>query len=103
VNGKVIKCFCDDGYEGEKCEHGKYFWWISRDFIANEHAVRPWRFYEVSVKAGLHYQSFCHPSRNFASANWRICKKCLRKLTRGLTLSQLWNPPMILKSKIQLQ
>ncbi len=23
VNGKV--CFCDDGYDGEKCEHSKYF------------------------------------------------------------------------------
>jgi hypothetical protein len=36
------------------------------------------------VKPGLHYQSFCDHSRNFASVNskfWRICRKCLRKLT----------------------
>jgi hypothetical protein len=36
-----------------------------------------------SLKAGLHYQSFCDHSRNFAaqvnSKFWRICKKCLRK------------------------
>jgi hypothetical protein len=38
-------------------------------FIANEHAVRPWWFHEVNVKAALHYQSFCHHSRNFVSAN----------------------------------
>jgi hypothetical protein len=24
VNGKV-KCFCDDGYDGENCEYSKYF------------------------------------------------------------------------------
>jgi hypothetical protein len=24
VNEKV-KCFCDNGYEGDKCQHSKYF------------------------------------------------------------------------------
>jgi hypothetical protein len=44
------------------------------------------------VKVGLHYQSFCDHSRNFAWVNskfWRICKKCLRELTRCLTQSSL--------------
>jgi hypothetical protein len=48
-----------------------------------------------SLKAGLHYQSFCDHSRNFAaqvnSTFWRICKKCLRKLIQCLTMSHLTN------------
>jgi hypothetical protein len=38
------------------------------------------------LKAGLHYQSFCDHSRNFASEYfifWMICKKCLK-----------WNLPL---------
>ena len=38
---------------------------------------------------GLHYQSFCDHSRNFAQVNSkfrRICKICLKKLTQCLTL-----------------
>ena len=40
---------------------------------------------KASLKASLHYQSFCDHSRNFASVNskfGKICKKCLRKLTQ---------------------
>jgi hypothetical protein len=35
------------------------------------------------IKTGLHYQSFCDHSRNFAQINskfWKICKKCLGEL-----------------------
>jgi hypothetical protein len=37
------------------------------------------------VKAGLHWQSFCDHSRNFAKINskpWKICEKCLSIVNR---------------------
>jgi hypothetical protein len=40
--------------------------------------------HSTTATAGRHYQSFCDHSRNFTSGNatfWRICKKCLMKLT----------------------
>ena len=39
----------------------------------------------MGIEPGLHYQSFCDHSRNFAEVNsafWRICKKCLKEMTR---------------------
>jgi hypothetical protein len=54
--------------------------------------IRSNEHYELKLKAGLHYQSFCdHSSTNFAKLNskfWRICKKCFRELIQSQTMSQ---------------
>ena len=64
--------------------------------------------YEIGLpshyKAGLHQQSFCDHSRNFAKVKskfWRICKKCLGELTRS-TLSKFLQTFLTNSSKLRI-